>query len=326
MNTARFHSTVNPLLFVVTALAAIFLAVSSCSSDDVASSPTTSPSTTPQPTPSPTTTPLPPLSATQIKYLLIDHYDGVFYCDPDYYPVARPGVEEQNAASQFPVIQADSEEYTAILASLGSDPSTPVTDELRMSVYREHKKLSALALTPSGAGYAYAFRIGDEGASDSFSVEGTVTSTGVVTETGRNQSFNTCPICLAADTLVSTPAGPLTVSAVRAGTVVWTLDPAGRRVAAEVIATGYTETPSGHELVHVILTDGRSFRASPGHPLADGRITGAIAPGDALDGAVVVSVERVPYGGQHTYDILPAGETGVYFAGGVPLGSTLKVP
>ena len=36
----------------------------------------------------------------------------------------------------------------------------------------------------------------------------------------------------------------------------------------------------------------------------------------------VVSVDRVPYAGR-TYDILPSGPTGVYWADGVPLRSTL---
>jgi hypothetical protein len=62
---------------------------------------------------------------------------------------------------------------------------------------------------------------------------------------------------------------------------------------------------------------------SPGHPTADAREAGDLNPGDVLDGAVLVSAERVQYEAGHTYDLLPSGETGFYFANGIPLGSTL---
>jgi len=63
---------------------------------------------------------------------------------------------------------------------------------------------------------------------------------------------------------------------------------------------------------------------SPGHPTADGRHIADLSRGDALDGARVVSVERVRYAGAATYDILPAGATGMYWASGILLGSTLR--
>jgi hypothetical protein len=43
-----------------------------------------------------------------------------------------------------------------------------------------------------------------------------------------------------------------------------------------------------------------------------------------LDGAHIASVDRVAYAGGATYDILPAGATGTYWANGVLLGSTLR--
>jgi len=52
-------------------------------------------------------------------------------------------------------------------------------------------------------------------------------------------------------------------------------------------------------------------------------------PGDLYDGASVASAQLVPYGGDATYDILPSGDTGFYWANGLPakagvlLGSTL---
>jgi hypothetical protein len=43
-----------------------------------------------------------------------------------------------------------------------------------------------------------------------------------------------------------------------------------------------------------------------------------------IDGSRIASVERVAYSGGATYDILPAGATGAYWANGVLLGSTLR--
>jgi len=63
--------------------------------------------------------------------------------------------------------------------------------------------------------------------------------------------------------------------------------------------------------------------ASPGHRAADGRPLGTLASGDRLDGSTIVSWELVPYGNDRTYDILPAGPTGTYWANGILLASTL---
>jgi hypothetical protein len=43
-----------------------------------------------------------------------------------------------------------------------------------------------------------------------------------------------------------------------------------------------------------------------------------------LDGARTVSVDREPYAGGATFDIRPAGATGIYWAEGIALGSTLR--
>jgi hypothetical protein len=65
---------------------------------------------------------------------------------------------------------------------------------------------------------------------------------------------------------------------------------------------------------------------SPGHPTADGRFFGDLEVGDDLGGIEIVGAALVPYRESHTHDILPASDTGVYFAGGVPVGSTLHQP
>jgi hypothetical protein len=90
-----------------------------------------------------------------------------------------------------------------------------------------------------------------------------------------------------------------------------------------VIEVGSTPVPPGNVMVHVRLADGREVWASPGHRTADGRPLGALAVGDPIDGSHVTLWELVPYGGDRTYDLLPAGPTGDYWANGILLASTL---
>jgi hypothetical protein len=79
-------------------------------------------------------------------------------------------------------------------------------------------------------------------------------------------------------------------------------------------------------MVHVVLDDGRELWASPGHPTADGRALSDLRVGDLLDGARVTLLEHLPYEGIATYDLLPSGDTGLYWADGILMGSTLAKP
>jgi hypothetical protein len=78
-----------------------------------------------------------------------------------------------------------------------------------------------------------------------------------------------------------------------------------------------------HYAVRLTLDNGAVLEISPGHPLPDGRTIGELLPGSRIDQARVVHAERVAYEYSHTYDILPASDTGSYIAGGVLIGSTL---
>jgi hypothetical protein len=129
-------------------------------------------------------------------------------------------------------------------------------------------------------------------------------------------------ICLASGDRIATPTGPALVSQLHAGNMVWTLDGAGRRVAAPVLIVTHVPAPAGHHVLRVRLADGRVVEASAGHPTADGRQVGDLKPGDSLDNSRLVGVERISYVGD-TWDLLPAGPSGAYWANDVLLGSTL---
>jgi len=272
-----------------------------------------------QPTPPPT----PPVtySMPELKYLLISNFDPVFYVDPDFYPIAREGQEEKNALEQFNTIKADTIEFSAILEHLGLPNKTDYTSEEKLLVYREHKKLTrAVEITASGDLYNFVLRTGEN---QGERIEGTITASGKIKVLKREPSFNTYPICLTKGTLIDTPDGPVPVEYVKKGMTVWTVDDSGKRIAAGVVETAVTPVPSSFQVVTVRLDDGRTVTASPGHPTDEGRALGDYQAGDTLDGALVMTVEHETYNAGSTYDLLPSGETGLYWANGVLLKSTL---
>jgi hypothetical protein len=266
-----------------------------------------------------------PLNTTQLKFAVMDSVGKPVYCDPDFYPIARQGGEEANAVSTYPQIKADAETYGAIVAHENL-PSGDLTDAQKLIVYRAWKLLRALTLTQAGAGYSFQYRVQSKGGSAAYEmVSGTVRVDGVVTVGSRMPSGPpNCPICLAASTEIATPTGPVRVTDVRVGTIVWTQAADGSRIAAPVIEIGSMPAPTAHRMVHLVLSDGRELLVSPGHKTSDGRALGLLKIGDELDGSTITDWELVPYGGEQTYDLLPAGATGRYWANGMLLSSTLS--
>jgi hypothetical protein len=262
------------------------------------------------------------LSPTELKYRVLAQFPNLFFCDPDYYPIARDD-ETDLARQRFPELQANTEEFNAILAHNNLSGATNFTDEEKLLIYREHKKLNAIAFNLSGDGYEFQLQISDN-EQDGFIVSGRIDSAGGITVEQKTSTIVSCPICLAADTRIDTPGGPIAVTELRVGMVVWTADAAGARVAAPILEVVRVAAPSAHQVVHLQLSDGRELWASPGHPTADGRELGNLQRGEALDGATITFVERVPYDRTFTYDLLPAGATGSYWANGILIGSTLS--
>lgn len=136
--------------------------------------------------------------------------------------------------------------------------------------------------------------------------------------------YGGCPRCLAGNTLIDTPSGSVAVKDLQVGMPIWTTDSAGHRISGIVTKTSKVLVPPAHQMVRLVLNDGRELFASPGHPTIDGRSVGNLTFGNLYDGASIVSAQRVPYDESATYDVLPSGETGFYWANGVLLGSTLS--
>jgi hypothetical protein len=281
----------------------------------------------PGPTGSPTPTPTAELSGAQLRYALLAEFAPISWCDPDFYPIARQD-EQVSADEHWAQIVADEPTYTAITDHLGivGDDPTALDPAERLAVYREWKLLNAVHLEPIDGSYTFELITEtDPGLGQGIRSAGTIDAHGAIELALQEPSnLTSCPICLTRGTLIDAPDGPVAVEDLRIGDLVWTLDEAGHRVALPLVRVGSTPVPDSHEVVHLVLDDGREAWVSPGHPTSDGRLVGQLRAGDAYDGSSVVSAERVPYHGGRTFDLLPVGSTGLYWANGILLGSTLR--
>ena len=275
--------------------------------------------------PSASPVPTAPLSEAERKYRIVDELGRPSFCDPDFHPVARAD-ERDLAQTRFPEIEADPTTLRAIVAHerLAVTLPTAYTPEQKLQIYQQWKLLNAIRLGSDGSFSLRAIPPGQD-AKGVIAVEGRVDPFGRLTIASRAQSIPApCPICLALGTTIDTPLGPRAVEALREGDPVWTLGRDGVRVAATVAQIGSAEAPRGHQMVELALDDGRTVHASSGHPTVDGRTLGALAVGDGYDGAIVVAARRVAYMAARTFDLLPSGPTGIYWADGIALGSTLR--
>lgn len=224
---------------------------------------------------------------------------------------------------------ADATAWAAIAARRGFDPTSDPNGDTLLAAYRDWKILGALALPTSRDGWSFDASFGGTGSDASTAstithVVGTIAPNGTI-HIDRQETSGPppCPICLARGTKIATPVGEVVVEELRPGDPVWTLDRLGRRVPAAVVEVGSMAVPSTHEVVRLVLADGRAVLVSPGHPVPDGRPVAALRDGDAYDGSVVRSADHLPYDGDRTFNLLPSGGTGIYWANGIELGSTL---
>jgi hypothetical protein len=256
----------------------------------------------------------------QLRYLLLSRYPNFAFCDPDYYPIAR--ADEQSAADDW-WTSADlrSPELQTIIAQHGY--REPVAADQRLTAYRDHKKLTVIVMRPVSGGYEYELSTATSGDTPDQTVVGLVTLDGTVHERSRRRRPGGCPICLETGTRVLTPGGDAPVALIRPGDVVWTTDANGHRVAAPVERVARRATPGPHLMLRLALSDGRVLVAAGAHPTADGTYLRQLYPGQRYDGATVVSIGWVVSTAHATFDLLPAGPTGTYWANGILIGSTL---
>ena len=299
------------------------LGFSAACSPAASSTSSTTPSPTATATPSATSTPSPTqtFSQYQLAYQLIDQYPNYFWCDPDFYPIAREGQEQANALSQYSSIRSNEAEFSAILARLNLPAQSDYTDSQKLAIYREHKKITlAVKMTAAAGGFQFNLAVGE---GQGQRITGNISLLGVISGLTQQPSFNTCPICLSLGTLVDTPGGQVPVERLEPGALVWSIDGQGKKAAVQIVRTSRTPVPPGFQMLRISLADGRVLTASPNHPDSQGKALSEYNPGQDLDGSRIISLVRVDYEAGLTYDLLPDSPGGVYWAGGILIGSTL---
>lgn len=127
--------------------------------------------------------------------------------------------------------------------------------------------------------------------------------------------------CNGPDTPIATPRGERAIADLAVGDLVYSVHQ-NAIVAVPVTLAQRVPAPK-HTVMEIELTGGKLLHVSARHPLADGRNVGDLVRGDRLDGVTIVSTFAVPLAGNGTYDILPASDSGTYFAAGLRLKSTL---
>jgi len=100
----------------------------------------------------PTPTPPPqPLNVAEMKYRVMDELGRPWFCDPDFYPIARAD-ERELAQQRFGEVQKDPTVFAAILTHLKMPAAPSYTPDQQLALYREWKTLNALELQPMSFG------------------------------------------------------------------------------------------------------------------------------------------------------------------------------
>jgi hypothetical protein len=132
------------------------------------------------------------LSPSVLKFHVLAAYPDFFYCDPDFYPVAR-GDEAAQAEQQFPALQANVEEFQAILQNNNLAGQTAFNTDQKLLVYRAHKKLAALRFTLTGGQYQFQLQTKDA-AGKGLLITGLIDGQGAISAQQSQPAFVTCPI------------------------------------------------------------------------------------------------------------------------------------
>ncbi|MBX3063283.1 MAG: hypothetical protein KF726_09930 [Anaerolineae bacterium] len=281
------------------------------------------------------------LSITELKYKVIDYFggisgngwykNGIGFCDPYIYPVGMAGRVENDALKYFGSIQQDSDTFQTIIRRLGLGNTPTFDKETKLEIYQQCRYLQRVPLNLQGDIHSFSNLMIRQAGKD-YVAAGTVDWDGDVSVTdSKPADFSyQCPTCLTRSTQIDTPTGPKSVEFIQIGDEVWSAYSNGEKFVAKVIHIFRTPVED-HRVVRIGVNNGVFLEVSGGHPLPNGQTvqsltlnTSLISSSPSPFGASVTSLETVAYDGNLTYDILPEGETGFYFANGILLASTLK--
>lgn len=130
--------------------------------------------------------------------------------------------------------------------------------------------------------------------------------------------------CLSLGTQIAIPGGRIAIEKIRVGDLVYTLNDAGEKIIVPIIRVSSIPVLPTHKMVYLRLSDGRCVLVSPGHPTIYKIPVYGLMVGDLYDNSIVIESKLIYYKKNRTFDLLPLGKTGYYWADNILLGSTLK--
>ncbi|HVL90118.1 MAG TPA: Hint domain-containing protein [Actinomycetota bacterium] len=285
------------------------------------------PSPRPTPTPTPTLGEPVPFAPASLQFIVLDRFGPPVACDPDTYPVGRADGERHAADQWWSELNVGSTHGRAIIDRLGwaFPPSAAEVD--RVAAYREYKKLRTVQMTLVDRAYQFEINAAPPGGSGSWDGGPATRYVGFILPDGRIESVIehpidvNCPVCLDGETRIRVPGGERPVRLLRQGDPVLSVGRGGETIVTTV--RRWVRRPAHGPLLAFELADRRRLRMAGAHPLPDGRPAGMLAPGDELGGSRILRRDAVEPSGGATYDILPDGPTGHYWANGILVASTI---
>ncbi|MBA3468450.1 MAG: Hint domain-containing protein [Herpetosiphonaceae bacterium] len=273
-----------------------------------------------------------PLGKIALSYRLRDFLTSgrgmaaVDWCDYEYYPLHHmAGFEERAQSAIQDMALSDPAGLQIIQQTTGLITDiTTLNITQTLALYYQIRSTDSIYLHDYiDERYQFTAHIKND-IDQTIRVEGTITNLGAIEIQSQEPEYVMCPTCLAANTLIATPGGAVPVQQLRAGDIVWTATPDGTWIAAPILRVSRSAVPPQHQVARVTLSDGRRVTASLRHPTSDGRLFAELNVGEQLDGGTISRIEQADYAHGWTYDLLPEGATGWYWADGVLLASTLR--
>ncbi len=130
--------------------------------------------------------------------------------------------------------------------------------------------------------------------------------------------------CLPSYAMIDTPFGEKRVTELQVGDPIWSVDEFGIQKPAVILLTNKHAVSPTHQMLKTTFEDGRILTASPSHPLLNYQDFDSLVETEGYNNSYVTKIEKFNYKEEFTYDILPSGSTGTYWANKVLIGSTLK--
>ncbi len=133
-----------------------------------------------------------------------------------------------------------------------------------------------------------------------------------------------CGSCLSPLTKISTLDSSVAVEKIKVGDSILSTDNNGNKLNTRVIKTSKIRVASTHKVIDLRLSDGRKLQVSPDHPGIGNRNICQLQKGERYDRSTILDINLIRYKYKYTYDILPEGPTGYYWANNILIGSTLS--